>query len=166
MTFPEVGYVTGSDEHDTPAEIFGPISDAVDGFDLDPCASATSQLADRNVTKGEDGLSIEWYGKVWLNPPYSEVGEWLKYAVNAFEHGQTDLIVALCFARTGTQWFHRYAAEARFICFLEGRLSFGEAENSAPAPSMIAVFGEEIPKALKDVLARRGMVFEKPPRRW
>lgn len=155
MTFHEVGYVTGSDEHDTPPEFFGPIAEAVGGFDLDPCASESSELADENV-RLEGGLSRPWDGRVFLNPPYSEVGDWMEYARYEHEHGHTDLIVGLVFARTGTQWFHRHAATADAICFVEGRLSFGDQENSAPAPSMVPVWGD-YPDELEEVLRRKGL---------
>jgi len=156
MTFHEVGYTTGSDEHDTPAEFFAPIADAVGGFDFDPCASESSDLADEN-NRLEGGLSTEWFGKVFLNPPYSEVGEWMEYARYSHKHNHTDLTVALVFARTGTQWFHNHATTADMLCFVEGRLSFGDQDNSAPAPSMVAVWGD-YPDELEQVLERTGLV--------
>lgn len=156
MTFHEVGYTTGTDEHDTPAEFFGPIAAAVDGFDLDPCASATSDLADENV-RLDGGLDRPWHGRVFLNPPYSEVSEWLAYAADQHAHGHTDLTVALVFARTGTRWFHTYATTADRLCFIEGRLSFGDERGSAPAPSMVVVWGTP-PDALTSLLDRRGLL--------
>lgn len=158
MTFQTVGYVAGSDEHDTPIEFFAPLADAVDGFDLDPCASSTSNLAETNLTK-EDGGLREWSGKVFMNPPYSEVSDWMEHATRQAEHGNTELIVALVFARTSTQWFHQYAKTADLLCFVEGRLCFGNAENSAPAPSLVAVWGE-YPDALARVLEKNGYVTE------
>lgn len=158
MTFPEVAYVTGSDEHDTPPEFFAPVSDAVGGFDLDPCASETSDLATENI-RLSGGLARPWYGKVFLNPPYSEVAEWMAYARYEAEHGHTDLIVGLVFARTGTQWFHRHAANADALCFIEGRLSFGAQENSAPAPSLVPIWGN-YPEQLEKALRRKGLFIK------
>lgn len=70
MPFEEAGhsFEPGDDEHDTPEPFFQPFHDILGGFDLDPCASDTSNLADRNVTKDEDGMSIDWWGDVWFNP--------------------------------------------------------------------------------------------------
>lgn len=153
--FQTVGYTGGSDEHDTPIEFFAPISEAVGGFDLDPAASETSELADRNVTKAEDGLSIPWEGQVWLNPPYSGVSEWLERASREYQHGNADRIVTLVFARTSTQWFHNHATTADVACFVEGRLKFGGSDNSAPAPSMVLVWGN-VDDGLADVLQRVG----------
>ena len=134
-------YSVGSDEHDTPMSLFAPISEIVGGFDLDPCASETSELASRNIEKEEDGLSVRWSGDVWLNPPYSEVSEWLQYARSEYEHGSVTNIVALVYARTSTKWFHNHVTTAELICFIEGRLTFGEGEYNAPAPNILAVWG-------------------------
>lgn len=159
MTFHEVGFTTGSDEYDTPAEIFAPIAEAVGGFDLDPCASETSDLADENI-RLEGGLQTRWYGKVFLNPPYSEAGEWMKHAAHAAADGHTELIVGLVFARTDTQWFHNYATTADLWCFVEGRVSFVGTPGGAPAPSLIPVWGD-YPDVLPTVLKRQGWVVER-----
>lgn len=41
-------------------------------FDLDPCASSRQAFRTARVmwTKRDDGLSREWFGRVWLNPPF------------------------------------------------------------------------------------------------
>lgn len=160
MTFPEVGhsFEAGDDDHDTPAEFFAPIASAVGGFDLDPAASASSELAARNVTEDEDGLSLPWEGKVWLNPPYSEVADWLQYGRTQFNHGNTELLVALVFARTSTDWWHDHATTADLRCFVNGRLTFGEATNSAPAPSVVCVWGDT-PPALRRFFEAAGEVI-------
>jgi len=146
-----------TDEYATPRTFLEPLIEAVGGFDLDPAASSTSDLAERNVTKEEDGLSIPWRGDVWLNPPYSEVADWLEYARRQYEHGNADRIVSLVFARTGTRWWHDNATTADLRCFVKGRLTFGGADNSAPAPSAVLVWGD-VPSALEEYLRRKGEV--------
>jgi len=143
MPFEEAGhsFEPGDDEHDTPESFFQPLHDILNGFDLDPAASDTSDLADRNVTKDEDGMSMDWWGDVWLNPPYSEVGDWLDYGERQVAAGNVENLVALVYARTGTQWFHNNAVYADLMCLVEGRLTFGNGDYSAPAPSMVLVWG-------------------------
>lgn len=62
----------------TPPEIIK----ALGRFDLDPCDSIESSFktADNRYTVREDGLSQEWFGRVWLNPPFNryERGKWME----------------------------------------------------------------------------------------
>lgn len=53
-------------------------------------------------------------------------------------------VVMLLPARTDTKWFHEYICGKAEIRFIEGRLKFGGAENSAPFPSMIIVFRRNV----------------------
>jgi hypothetical protein len=56
-------------------------------FDLDPCAAPDPRpwdTADRHIALPEDGLSIDWTGRVWLNPPYHRdlIGAWMEKMAN------------------------------------------------------------------------------------
>ena len=48
------------------------ILEALGVFDLDPCASVDRpwDTARNHLTELDDGLNQEWFGRVWLNPPY------------------------------------------------------------------------------------------------
>lgn len=61
--------VNTTDEWYTPKEII----DALGKFDLDPCAPVKPlwQTATQMYNKNHDGLTKDWVGRVWLNPPYS-----------------------------------------------------------------------------------------------
>ncbi len=55
-------------------------------FDLDVCAPVKGPLhtpAKAWFSKIEDGLMQDWFGTVWMNPPYSKrspwVGKWLNH---------------------------------------------------------------------------------------
>ena len=54
-------------------------------FDLDPASStaANTLIQAKNIfTKEDDGLKQDWYGNVWLNPPYGkDVPIWLEKAI-------------------------------------------------------------------------------------
>lgn len=49
----------------------------VDGWDLDVAACEAAHHAPRWYSKAEDGLSRRWFGRVWCNPPFSDVKPWL-----------------------------------------------------------------------------------------
>jgi len=119
----------------TPLEI---IHNLGNNFDLDPCGELDHPTAKKIYS--EDGLSKEWYGRVWLNPPYSSVGEWLE---RLSSHGNG---VALVFARTDTKWAQRIIPKATQVFFLAKRIKFLNKDKSHPkftagAPSMFLNFG-------------------------
>ena len=92
-------------------------------------------------TKAEDGLSKEWKGKVWMNPPYGrEIIKWMKKAYESSLDGA--MVVCLVPSRTDTKWWHEYAMKGT-IEFIRGRLKFGGSKNSAPFPSALIIFNQK-----------------------
>lgn len=151
----------------TPPDLLRPLDDAVGGFDLDPCSGAERQcIAEERYTKEDDGLSQPWFGAVWCNPPYSDMEGWIRKALDESHRDAVKTVVVLAPARTSTQWFHRYAAKASVLAFIEGRLTFGDKRDqvrNAPFPSILATFGE-CPDALLETLERKGLVFDQADR--
>ena len=131
----------------TPLEIIRALGD----FDLDPCGYPSWPTAERLICLPDDGLTAEWEGRVWLNPPYgAAVWTWLDKLA---DHGDG---IALIFARTETSGFVRQVWEkADAVKFLHGRLHFhhpsGErAAANAGAPSCLVAYGERNVRALHD----------------
>jgi len=130
-------FTSTTDNWATPQDFFDKL-DKEFHFDLDVCADDQNHKCEKYFTKEQNGLSQEWKGKVWCNPPYGrEIGDWVA-AVAAHPDGGVMLLPA----RTDTKWFHDYIysnknAEIRFV---KGRLKFGGSKNSAPFPSMVVVF--------------------------
>jgi hypothetical protein len=48
--------------------------------------------------------------------------------------------VALLPSRTDTRWFHTWVYGKAEIRFIKGRLKFGGAKDSAPFPSLLAIW--------------------------
>ena len=117
-----------SDHWSTPAATYDPLHEEF-GFTFDPCPLMST----------EDGRKVKWTGKVFCNPPYSRIAEFLKKGLFHLASGDCELLVYLIPARTDTAWFHDYCAKGE-IRFLRGRLKFGTAINSAPFPSMVVIF--------------------------
>jgi phage N-6-adenine-methyltransferase len=135
-----VHFSSATDEWPTPAWLFALLCWIFGGFDLDPCATAENAKCPRYFTKAEDGLSQRWTGKVFMNPPYGrKIGLWMGKAWEESLKGA--LVVCLVPARVDTAWWQDYARRG-YVHFLRGRLKFGNAENSAPFPSAIVVFGK------------------------
>lgn len=138
----------GKDEWLTPPDLIKKLGN----FDLDPCSPINRPwpTAKNHFTLIDDGLSKEWYGRVWCNPPYGkEAAIWLDKLA---KHNNG---IALIFARTETKMFFDQVWEkADAVLFLKGRLFFhhvsGEvAKANAGAPSVLIAYGKENSKILE-----------------
>lgn len=134
------GYRGHSDEWLTPPHII----EALGAFDLDPCVPETQPYptATYTFTKKDDGLTMPWDGRVWLNPPYGpETGRWLSRLAG---HGNG---IALIFARTETKMFFEHVWDkATALVFIRGRIHFHHpdgtrAKANAGAPSVLVAYG-------------------------
>ena len=131
-------FSSATDEWSTPQDVFDKLNEEF-SFTLDPCANDTNHKCKKYFTKTENGLLQNWDDEiVFCNPPYGrEIGKWVKKAAES-----KATVVMLLPARTDTKWFHDYIYEKAEIRFIKGRLKFGEAQNSAPFPSMVVIFYE------------------------
>lgn len=128
---------SASDEWETPQELFDEL-DKKYHFQTDVCALPHNTKCKRFYSPSEDGLSQEWRGVCWMNPPYGrKIGAWVRKAYESAQAGAT--VVCLLPARTDTAWWHDYCMKGE-ITFIRGRLKFGGSKNGAPFPSAIVVF--------------------------
>lgn len=131
-------YSSKTDLWSTPQDFYDELNREF-GFVLDACALQCNAKCKVFFSPDEDGLRQDWASVTWCNPPYGrEIGKWVRKARLEAERGNT--VVCLLPARTDTRWFHDYVLGRAEIRFLRGRLKFGGSKNSAPFPSMVAVF--------------------------
>ena len=129
----------------TPYELYDRLN-KVFKFDLDPCTTKDNPLKTPDFyTKEDNGLNYDWFGNVFVNPPYNqEIKKWLQKAIYEMKEGHINNVVFLLPARTDTKWFHDYIYKPKVqIHFLKGRLKFRGAKSSAPFPSMIIIFSKQ-----------------------
>lgn len=144
-----------SDEWLTPPEWIR----ALGHFDLDPCSPIDRPwpTAGGHYTKEDDGLSLQWTGRVWCNPPFGR--EAVKWLQRMAEHGDG---IALVPARTETRaWYKWVWGKADAVCFVRGRPHFHRVDGSrAPfnsgAPIALVAYGQRNVDAL--VLAQLGAI--------
>ena len=112
-----------------------PLIQALGIFDLDPCGAPGHPSASTVWTPEEvgDGLSLPWFGRVWLNPPYGrKISAWVD---RLFQHGSG---IALIPATPDTAlWQRRVLAEAHAVLFVRGRIRYANAERPANHPSAL-----------------------------
>lgn len=98
-------------------------------FDLDPCASLRQQEPLANIEyrwPEDDGLLLPWHGRVFVNPPFSELQMW----VNRFVlHGNGVLLVP---ARIEVGWFWKLWHSCDGFFFTKGPLKYLCPNGSAP----------------------------------
>ena len=113
-------------------------------FDLDPCAPSVRpwDIARHHISPPADGLTAEWHGRVWLNPPFgAKAAAWLR---RMKEHRDG---IALIPARTETAMFYESVwGGGDAVCFLKGRPHFHRVDGTrAPfnsgAPICLVAYG-------------------------
>jgi phage N-6-adenine-methyltransferase len=133
-----VHFSSATDNWATPVDFFAALNKLF-RFELDVCASDQNAKCARYFTVEQDGLSQEWRGVCWMNPPYGRgIEHWMRKAYES-ARGLGSTVVCLVPARTDTRWWQNYATKGE-IYFVPGRLKFGDAKNSAPFPCAVVVF--------------------------
>lgn len=117
---------------------------------LDP---ASSEIANQTVnanlfyTQEEDGLSKEWFGNIWMNPPYSQplIFQFISKLV---ESNQVNQAIVLVNNGTETKWGQLLMKHSSAVCFHQGRIRFiDKYGNLGDAPlqgQMICYLGSEV----------------------
>tara|TARA_Y100000401_G_scaffold117409_1_gene126087 strand:+ start:2293 stop:2808 length:516 start_codon:yes stop_codon:yes gene_type:complete len=114
--------------------------------DLDAAASATNTKASMYFSKADDSLTKDWFGNVWLNPPYGrQIPKWVEKCNKEIQRKEVHSIYLLLPARTCTKWFHELIMPNAYLVYLiEGRFNHihpSQVKNSnAPFASMLVVY--------------------------
>lgn len=115
------------DHWNTPAWYVDSVRWVLETIDLDPCSNAGSVVnARRNVMLPEDGLAIKWSGRVFVNPPYSDVLPWIKKLIAS---PSVSGAILLAHADVSTKWFQR-TRTAMVVCLHDQRIRFCDADGS------------------------------------
>lgn len=125
----ELMFSKKTDNWSTPKDFYENLNKEFN-FDFDPCP----------LESGENGLLVDWIGNIFINPPYSNIKDFLKKGLIELDKGNAKTLVYLIPSRTDTRWFHEYIYNKAEIRFIKGRLKFGDSKNSAPFPSMVVIF--------------------------
>jgi len=118
---------TGENEWYTPSRYIEAARLTMVTIDLDP---ASSELANKIVnatviyTMDDNGLNKEWFGNVWLNPPYAQplMGQFSEKLVS--ELPKLTSVIVLVNNATETKWFQSMAKKANALCFPKTRIKF------------------------------------------
>jgi phage N-6-adenine-methyltransferase len=139
---------TGNEEWYTPKKYIDMAREVLGRIDIDP---ASNEFANKVVqattyyTKEDDGLTKEWQGKMWLNPPYSSI---IAKFIDKTCNSDVEAIV-LTNNSTDTKWFAQAANNCDAICFTYGRINFYDDTDKKSSPTngqAFFYFGDNIEK--------------------
>ena len=110
--------VYGKDECYTPKWLFDTLGLE---FDLD-VASSNHPLVNvptkHKYTIDDDGLSQPWFGRIWMNPPFSKVTPWID---KWLEHGNGLCLVPLS---SNGRWVNKLWDSDAGCCYLPPNMAF------------------------------------------
>lgn len=121
------------DDRRTPRDFFDPLHAAY-RFTVDAAASAENALLPVFWTTETNALVQPWCGhRVWCNPPYSSIENWVQKAWSEMLYGECERVVMLLPAnRCEQKWWQRHIEPFRdrnpvslTTTFLPGRMRFG-----------------------------------------
>jgi ParB family chromosome partitioning protein len=145
---------------------------ALGGIDLDPASCALAQETVRAHTyydKAKNGLDHPWFGRVWMNPPYSR-GLMAKFAGRLLHQYELENVTAgimLVHNCTETSWFQIAAAGAQMVCFPKGRIGFRNPKRtikSTPGRGQALLYYGRDAKRFEEVFAPIGLILGRAPR--
>lgn len=130
--FSRIHFSSKSGKWNTPKEVFDGLHKEFH-FSFDPCLPPII-----GKFKG-NGLKEKWKGRVFCNPPYDNISQWIKTGWEEICQNNCQLIVFLIPSRTGTKWFSFLQKRDAEFRRCTKRLKFGDAKQSAPFDSLIAI---------------------------
>jgi len=118
---------SGDFEYYTPQPIIEAAILTMGRIDLDPASSETANYrikAIRFYSIENDGLSLPWIGRIWMNHPFSRTGNplWINKLVSEFENGNIISSCNITYASTSEQWFQPLLKHPQ--CFLSPRTNY------------------------------------------
>lgn len=149
---------TGENEWYTPAQYIDMARKVLGRIDLDP---ASSELANETVkaaefyTSQDNGLTQDWHGNIWLNPPYSQpaIAQFAEKMVEEWQAQRADAAIVLTHNYTDTAWFQKLASHATAICFTRGRVRFVSADGEVASPTQgqaFFYFGSDLARFIEE----------------
>lgn len=152
---------SGNNDWYTPPEYIEAARRVLGVIDLDPASSDVAQefvKADTYYTIDDDGLVHDWYGKVWLNPPYARklIDQFVGKLVQEYLDGNVEEAILLTNNSADTGWWHLAANESSAVVNTRGRIKFyqltengAEKKNTPPVGQTFFYFGPNVRKFIR-----------------
>ena len=134
-----MSYNCGNNDWYTPEPYITAAVNVMGAIDLDP---ATSILANKVVgakkiyTIEDDGLTQQWRGRVWLNPPYASelITKFCSKLRDHFVASEVTEAIVLVNNATETAWFNTLVQCASAVVFTTSRVRFYAPDGKKSQP--------------------------------
>lgn len=160
---PHVANNSGNNEWYTPEEYINLARNVMTEIDLDPASNETANKvvkAKTFYTEKEDGLTRDWKGKVWMNPPYSTglIENFVDKFVEEYKSGNITEGIVLVNNATDTGWFKTLLAQTSAVCFPTGRIRFygPDGETGTPLQGQALLYFGKAPKSFGKAFGVKG----------
>jgi len=162
---PEIIHVSDdSYEWYTPIEYIDAVREVMGWISLDPasCEEANGVVgAETFFTKEDDGLAQDWFGHVFLNPPYNMplVAQFTARAIREYENADVEEAIVLVNNATDATWFHALLDKYQ-ACFTRGRLKFWTVEgpNLGARQGQVFFYLGRNPSKFTEIFSQFGIV--------
>jgi ParB family transcriptional regulator, chromosome partitioning protein len=120
---------TSNYEWFTPAALIANVRAVLGGIDVDPasCAIANETVGAKVFyTLADDGLSQQWFGRLFLNPPFCQplLSIFIDKLITELSAGNVTEAILLAPQSSESKWFQKLAPTAAAMCFIAGRTKF------------------------------------------
>lgn len=160
---PHVTFNSGNNEWYTPEKYIEMARAVLGEIELDPASSETANKtvkADCFYTEQDDGLSKQWRGKVWMNPPYGTdlIGKFTEKFADEYTAGSITEGIVLVNNATETAWFSYLVEAAAAVVFPHGRIRYYSPtkESNAPLQGQAFIYFGLNPEKFLDVFGGVG----------
>ena len=151
-------YWKGEEEWYTPTHILERVHNVMGGIDLDPASNPIANeyvKADKFFTKEDNGLEQEWYGRVFINPPFTAdvINNFTDKLISEYENGNVTEAIILVESSNQPLWFSPLV-EKSSACYMHtdrsGRLYYWnpnkDEDQRGQSRGYLFYFGDNIDK--------------------
>lgn len=158
---------TGQYESYTPEKYIESARIVMGSIDLDPASNEQANetvKASKYFNIDDDGLAQNWFGKIFLNPPYKqpEIENFIIKLTKEYSSESIDEAILLTNNNTDTDWF-KIASELSIMCFTDHRIKFElrDGKTTQPTTGQIFFYFGENKEGFKQEFKAHGLLFER-----
>ena len=132
---PHVTNNSKDDEWYTPEKYIEAARTVMGTIDLDPASNEFANevvKAEKFFDESVNGLEQEWFGNIWLNPPYSTA--LIPKFADKIASSRFNQAIVLVNNATETAWFRKMVDKASEIVFTTGRIKFRKRDGTHGTP--------------------------------